>query len=325
MSVKAITAVIASALTIGLTGCVTTQSQQAATPESLESNVKYFTSYDNSHSYAWNIMKLAGQCWAGFERPGITDTYIENDNYESLKKSADPAGTQSIVGNLVIGSTLAASGLLSSWTLPGHDLMFLLSTGKIKYTPIFVGYLPKEEAATEGEAIRKYESNLMNAYSKAAKDLGFTNITVEHASIKAVRPSTNGSIDIRIENGFVTAEEYRKLIGYVWKTTIPEWIDKNQGEAWAFGTFVTMPRLTSGKFRVGDEGGDVFSPNKSIELKLQLLEKMSSYLPDNYFVYVPTYKTRGLKPRFIPHCVASNKAKYYFVMPQSAKKEAAKK
>ncbi|MBR1565421.1 MAG: hypothetical protein IJ649_01530 [Oscillospiraceae bacterium] len=324
MSLKA-AAAIAASLAICLTGCTTTV--QEATPESFEAKVNYFTSYDESHSYAWNIMKLAGHCWPGFERPGISDVYVGDDAYEKLKKSADPAGTHAVAGNLVLTSAMASAGLLSSWTTPGLNFLFLFSSGSVKYKPMFLGFLPKAEAADGNEAIRKYQSNLMNAFAKAAEDLGFTNIVVKNSEITAERPSTHGSISVHLWSGFISHEAYRKIAGNVWQTQVPKWIDEKQGDAWAFGTFVTSNSLTSTYFSVGDEGGSVVSPNKSIELKLQLMDKMTSYLPDNYFVYIPTYKTRAWRrkdEKIIPHCVASNKAKYYFVMPQSAKREPAK-
>ena len=59
-----------------------------------------------------------------------------------------------------------------------------------------------------------------------------------------------------------------------------------------------------------------------------LLDRVAANLPDNFFLYVPTYQsgTPG-EPgvRLLPHCIASNKARYYFVMPQSARKDPEKK
>ncbi len=313
---KPFAAALAVAAVFTLAGCT------VLTEEDFQRAVANRTTYDASHSYAWNVMKLRGHTWRGSEKIGVADTYLPDEFYEDLKKSVGASSTVPEPG-------LVSTELLGTWMRNGRQLPAPVPKAiKEQYKPFFLGYLPRAAAAAPADAIAQYRQILMDAYTKAARDLRFGNIEADQTGIRASRASTRGSIDIRIVGGIATHSIFKKFIGEVWKTRVPVWIDSRQGEAWAIGTFASEGVLTWGRFEVVDGIGSEEYEAKSIELKRALLDRVAANLPDNFFLYVPTYQsgTPG-EPgvRLLPHCIASNKARYYFVMPQSARKDPEKK
>lgn len=316
-------AITASVATLLISGC--TSMFESLTPEQTQGAVNYYTTYNPSHSYAWNIMKLGSFCTDQGAFTGIADTYISDDQYKALSKAANPGTGQALLGDAVVGSALAATGAISSWTAPKLSLLSLLVVGgDHEYKPTIIGFVPAKHAENYDTAAAKHNENIIHAYSEALKELGFTNIAVdEKKTITAQRPSTNASVKIRTSHGFVNRYEFFETLGAGWKTNVPNWIDKTQPEAWGFGTFTTPPNLEENIFEVSDDGGNIFNPNKSIALKLELMDKFAAHLPDNYFVYVPSYERSYVNrnEKYTPHYVANNKGKFYFVMPESAKKQ----
>lgn len=308
----------ASAAMLGLTGCATSPD---SSPEAFQKAVEYSKTYNEAHSYAWNILKISG---LARESGPYSDIYIDDEKYEELKEKV---GHKNFSGpshgsDILIGSALSSAGLLS-WNFTGFSLLSALTAPSPKNNPMYIGYLPKAEAATPQEAVRKINMILLKAYEKAARDLGFdkTGISGIPPVLKASRASTDASLEIMITGGLAVKPEFQKLTGDpAWLTKTPAWLDKNESETWSFGSFVTYVAPHLGKFEVSDEGK--LSPNKSIDLKLQLLEKMTQNLPDNFFVYVPGYRGVGLTDKKdTPPFIASNKGRFFFVMPKSAQKD----
>ena len=320
MRYQTLAAALASFSVLALAGCTFGMMSE----KQFQEGARRVTTYDASHSYAWNVMRLGGYATKESGKIGIADTYIADGEYERLRQSIRSAAAASAVSD----PGIASSELLVSWKAPGAKLPPPPPTGKPQYKPFFIGYLPRAETATAAQAQARHKEILMDAYAGAAKDLGFTNVQVKQTSLTADRASTHGSLDIQIVGGFATYAFLKDAVGELWQTRVPEWIDRNRGESWAIGAFATEGVLTWGRFDVVDDAGGKASPDKSIELKGRLLDRVAAHLPDNYFVYIPTFQTSGpdgKSGRLMPHCIANNKGKFYFVMPQSAKRESENK
>ena len=308
----------ASAAILGLTGCATSPD---SSPEAFQKAVEVSKTYNEAHSYAWNILKISGLAREAGE---FSDVYIDDEKYEELKEKV---GHKNFSGpshssDILVGSALSSAGLMS-WNVTGLSLLSALTAPSPKNNPMYIGYLPKAEAATHQEAIRKIDMIVMKAYEKAARDLGFEKIEIFASALpvlKASRATTDASLEITAPGEIVVKPKFQKLTGGpVWLTKTPAWLDQNESEAWSFGSFVTFIAPYLGKFEVSDEG--MFSPNKSIDLKLQLLGKMAQNLPDNFFVYVPGYSKLAFGANTdTPPFIISNKGRFFFVMPKSARK-----
>lgn len=289
----------ASAAILALTGCA---GPAQMTPEQIASVTNQATTYDQSHSRAWNIAKVMGIS------KYVKDSYLEevdlnkfasNGNMSALDKATWYTGTTLLTGNpFDIGSMI---------------LLFAPSTDDYMKEPIYMGFMPKDKAPTAAKAFQTFQLDcILSAYTKAAEDMGFQKADSKYF-LKFKREKTadkdSGEITIKL------ASANNGTLSIAHETKLPSWLGSSDETFWGIGV-VPSYKLTTNTLFVDDNGSTLIKQDSDYMLKIELMERMAKYLPDNTFVFVPSL--RNEEGKHTPAYIADNKQKYFFVMPKSA-------
>lgn len=269
----------------GLSGCMSVN----LTPDEITTVTAEATSYNNSHSFAWNITKVMGL------EKNFKDAYVDEKVYNEAEASSKL--TWYTAGTLITHNPFDLSAML-----------FLLAPEptNILENPVYLGYYPKDKATDATAGFHAFEQQILDAYKAAAAEMGFkqTDYTL---ALDFKREETDGKIQIQM--GFGTG----KMLISAFETTTPKWIDAAQSPAWAIGAS-PAPQLGMKTFKAYD--GGLFEFDKSRKLKVELLERVAKHLPDHAYMFVPSM--RNEQGERTPAYVTDNKQKYFFVMPKAA-------
>ena len=310
------------------------------TPEQFAQLERRATTYDETHSYAWNISQYMGL----FRFSGPEDTYIDDEVYEKANiptKSAKKEKVNYLIRDIGLATDVFATGYelsaiagMTSWNtgLTFGLLADIFSTPpKVDPRIYFVGSFPIDDAIDGLDAALKVQDQLHKAYRKAAEEEGFTKIedkpSTKQYSEKLKREVTwnhgftgvnekdHLKMEFEVSGGTRTLDDYTGWYG--WQSVLPNWIDDKAKPAWIIGSFATPFYTYKNNVEVDGVLTVIAVRKETADLKrINILERFAKYLPDGVFMYVPSL-TIGDKYVTQPF-VATNKRKYFFVMPKSA-------
>ena len=282
----------AMAAVAGLSGCSSTGGMQLTTslsPEFMAKVVAEATTYDKSHSFAWNITKVMNI------EENFKDAYLDEKEYNEAQSSSKLGW--------YTGATLLTG---NPFDLGSMIYLFAPTVTNIAENPVYLGYYPKDKAQDERTAFRAFEQQILDAYEAAATEMGCKN-TGYKLALHFERPETGGSITLKLKL------RGGRLVKLAYDTNIPEWISNGKEQVWAVGA---SPTAQLGMKSLDVLDGGIFEANKSRKLRGELMERVAKHLPDHAFMFVPSM--RNEKGDRTPAYVADNKQKYFFVMPKSA-------
>lgn len=282
----------AMAAVAGLSGCSSTGGMQLTTslsPEFMAKVVAEATTYDKSHSFAWNITKVMNI------EENFKDAYLDEKEYNEAEQSSKLGW--------YTGATLLTG---NPFDLGAMIYLFAPTVTNIAENPVYLGYYPKDKAQDERTAFRAFEQQILDAYEAAATEMGFKN-TGYKLALNFERPKTDGSITVKMK---LRGGRLAKL---AYDTNIPEWISAGQETVWAVGASPTA-QLGMDTLRVLD--GGFFNFSADYKLQGELMERVAKHLPNHAFMFVPSMRNENGDRT--PAYVTDNKQKYFFVMPKSA-------
>lgn len=282
----------AMAAVAGLSGCSSTGGMQLTTslsPEFMAKVVTEATTYDKSHSFAWNITKVMNI------EENFKDAYLDEKEYNEAEQSSKLGW--------YTGATLLTG---NPFDLGAMIYLFAPTVTNIAENPVYLGYYPKDKAQDERTAFRAFEQQVLDAYEAAATEMGFKN-TGYKLALNFERPKTDGSITVKMK---LRGGRLAKL---AYDTNIPEWISAGKETVWAVGASPTA-QLGMDTLRVLD--GGFFNFSADYKLQGELMERVAKHLPNHAFMFVPSMRNENGDRT--PAYVTDNKQKYFFVMPKSA-------
>ena len=297
---RGLMAVAMSGAILTMTGCV---SLSQPTAEEIATSVATIQQYESNHSFAWNIAKQMGIT------KYVKDAYLEEAEYVRFKEAGGDSATTKALwyggATLLTGNPFSISSML---------YLFAPSTDDFMSDPIYMGFLPKDQAVNGTKAFMKFQEDaILPAYTKAAEEMGFKRGTSKFY-LDFVRPETKDKAEGKMSVKLGTAPGTVLSSGH--ETTIPSWISKKTDSTvyWAVGQAPGMKLVTSHLHT--NDSGSLIRKDSDYQIKIEWLERFAKNLPDNAFVFVPSYLNG--EGKHTPAYIADNKQKYFFVMPKSA-------
>ena len=284
LKISVLTAAMAGMLSLTGCGTVATMSQEEITAASIQAST-----YDKSHSFAWNITKVMGL------EHNFKDAYLDETEYNQAQTNSKIEWY--VGGTLLTGNPFDLGAML---------FLFTPSPTNIIENPVYLGYFPKDKATDERTAFTAFERQVLDAYEAAAVEMDFKKTDYKLA-LSFERPETSGSITVKMILGD------GKTLKLAHEANIPEWISSQKEATWAVGASPS-PQLGMDTLRVLD--GGIFESGKSSKLQSELMERVAKHLPDHAFMFVPSMRNENGDRT--PAYVTDNKQKYFFVMPKSA-------
>lgn len=270
-----------------------------------QKNVGESRAYISSMSYASNLVSLMGI--GRF----VSDEYVPADQMERLVNAGKFDATDkalSYVGtSWISGAPFSFGNILFLMTpTPTEDLSYLKE-------PIFMGFMPKESAATAEEAWKKFQYDVvLKAFSMAAAEMGYEKeVGAYYLKFQRGKTADHDAGEILVKLDF----QSKGALHPAHEMAVPQWISQREEISWAVGVKPSW-RLTTETLSVY-RGEGFLSKSSDLELKMEFLDRFAKYLPKNCFVFVPSFKKGGdSKERTAPY-VAGNQRKYYFVMTKA--------
>lgn len=292
---KCIAILTGLAATVLLSGCAT----QAEIEAQKAAVVEYVSSYDPSHSYAWNLGKSIDR------RERLKDAYVD----DALLNHSITISNKTVwaIGNAIEWNPLSV----------GSAMLLLIPTQKeVLSCPAYIGFIPKREIPDMWQAQVKFAKDLSNAWRYAMAKMGYT---VQKTNVPGsfLHMHSPKSKDL-----FASVEITPITHFYVQSMKMPEWIEPSGEEVWAFGVLPASQIISESLTVKTTEGFDISlkTMNAEKDVKIQLLKDVATKLPKNAFMYVPAI--RDGNGDWQPAYFTSNKQRFDFVMPKSAEPKA---
>ena len=307
--------------------------------------MQFIDRYDETKSFATNVTvkvlpTFPKQFDYGNLQKWVYGTYIPDEEYTKIFGSTDAKSGIVFEGNAPKGPDYTSSLLLAGSQLAKSSAFSLLGSNKVdallfflwsapasqsKYSGVnFCGFVKKTDAATAEQAKSLFLSNLTEAYKKMLEEYGFGSFAIQDEVKGTAVIPIFGQGDI-IEHRYLTAtktDDETKTVRLHFQCSqyAPSAIDKNVAPwispanepAWLIQANYSM-------------GGGYFENKKFVPVKTyEMFAAAAKYFPDYSYVLLPQHPfavdEKGEEKWAAPF-MADNKARYWYVMPESAKRK----